>query len=339
MILSKPTWMFGAEMGSNDAGVCIGNEAVWSNYKSDESLNKRLLGMDLVRLGLERSSSAKDALDVMTSLLEKYGQGGPCSQTDETFSYFNSFIIADPKEAFVLETVDRLWAAERITSGHRNISNSYSIGTKIDLMSSNLLDEAKSAGLWDGNGKFDFSKAFGTGQEERFVIGKKLLDQLTEGSSFSETDMMKILRDEKSRICRSCDDEFPTAASQVSVLSPSDKKRPHLHFMTGTPDANYSVFKPFIFCSNVKFTHLTTSPDDDSSDRRHLLYKLHEYMYPIMRSDSDEGKKVKSSLDHLESVGIKEINQLLDSNAFDDDQDDLGSLFSDAVEAEIRFYK
>lgn len=51
MILSKPGWMWGAEMGANESGVVIGNEAVWTNDNegdSDTSV-KRLLGMDLVR--------------------------------------------------------------------------------------------------------------------------------------------------------------------------------------------------------------------------------------------------------------------------------------------------
>ena len=38
-------------MGANEAGVCIGNEAVWTNLNSDDDLTERLLGMDLLRYG------------------------------------------------------------------------------------------------------------------------------------------------------------------------------------------------------------------------------------------------------------------------------------------------
>lgn len=51
VILSKPGWMWGAEMGANECGVVVGNEAVWTNDNDgehDPSI-KRLLGMDLVR--------------------------------------------------------------------------------------------------------------------------------------------------------------------------------------------------------------------------------------------------------------------------------------------------
>ena len=102
----------------------IGNEAVW-NILSDPNhdLVSRLLGMDLLRLGLERGRSAREALSIITDLLAQYGQGGQCSDIVPDFSYHNSFLIADRAEAWVLETADTFWVAERVSSGVRNISN------------------------------------------------------------------------------------------------------------------------------------------------------------------------------------------------------------------------
>jgi hypothetical protein len=37
-----------------------------------------LIGMDLLRLGLERATSAAEAVKVITTLLEQHGQGGSC---------------------------------------------------------------------------------------------------------------------------------------------------------------------------------------------------------------------------------------------------------------------
>ncbi len=49
-VLSKPAWMWGAEMGVNAAGVAVGNEAVWDRLSDEEfDLTPRLLGMDLLR--------------------------------------------------------------------------------------------------------------------------------------------------------------------------------------------------------------------------------------------------------------------------------------------------
>ena len=49
-ILSKPAWLWGAEMGANSYGVAIGNEAVWNRLSEpDYDSVPRLLGMDLLR--------------------------------------------------------------------------------------------------------------------------------------------------------------------------------------------------------------------------------------------------------------------------------------------------
>ena len=103
VLLSQPWWMWGAEMGANEYGVVIGNEAV---YTHEPIRDTGLLGMDLLRLGLERGKTAKDSLNIITTLLETYPQGGGCAYNDPSWMYHNSFIIADPLEAYVLETAD-----------------------------------------------------------------------------------------------------------------------------------------------------------------------------------------------------------------------------------------
>jgi secernin len=68
------------------------------------------------RLGLERGQTAAEAMKVITNLLEEHGQGGRCFENDSVKGvlYHNSFIIADPTEAWVLETAERHWAAEKV---------------------------------------------------------------------------------------------------------------------------------------------------------------------------------------------------------------------------------
>ena len=129
VILSKPRWMWGAEMGANEHGVVIGNEAVWT---TEGYAGSGLLGMDLVRLGLERGSTARDALQLIVDLMAQFGQGGNCAE-HFAMNYHNSYLIADRFEAWVLETAGAYWAAEKITSGTRSISNSLSICGKGDL--------------------------------------------------------------------------------------------------------------------------------------------------------------------------------------------------------------
>jgi secernin len=230
VLLSQIDWMFGAEMGANEAGVVIGNEAVWTK-EPDRSETDSLLGMDLVRLGLERGDSARGALHVITSLLQEHGQGGPCAENDPSFTYHNSFLITDCREAYVLETAGKHWVAERVTSGVRNISNNLTIRTKFDLHSEGLHEHAKSRGLWDGSGELDFTQCFSEGGPElspysRQVMGTCLLQEHKQGALNAQA-MMDILKDHESGICMH--GSFETAASMVSELKANSSR----HWMTG----------------------------------------------------------------------------------------------------------
>jgi dipeptidase len=130
VLLSQPWWMWGAEMGANEHGVVIGNEAVFTRGAKDprdKDATSTLLGMDLVRLGLERGATAREAVAVIIDLLEEHGQGGSCSHEHPRLRYDNSFIVADPEGAIVLETAGRLWATELVTGRARSISNGLTI--------------------------------------------------------------------------------------------------------------------------------------------------------------------------------------------------------------------
>ena len=79
--------MWGAEMGANEHGVVIGNEAIFAKAKPAKT---GLTGMDLLRLALERSASADEALETITSLLGTHGQGGSGGY-GHPFYYHNSY--------------------------------------------------------------------------------------------------------------------------------------------------------------------------------------------------------------------------------------------------------
>ena len=57
LLLSKPVWMWGAEMAANEHGVVVGNEAVWTVEPEGP---EALLGMDLLRLAAERGATAAE---------------------------------------------------------------------------------------------------------------------------------------------------------------------------------------------------------------------------------------------------------------------------------------
>lgn len=241
-LLSKIDWMWGAEMGANERGVAIGNEAVWTREPAGPPA---LLGMDLVRLGLERGGTAREALEVITGLLEQFGQGGACAENDPSFTYHNSFLIADASEAWVLETAGRHWVAEKVTSAIRNISNGLTIRADFDLCSAGLKDQARRRGLYGGAGEFDFAAVFGAGPADpdpysRQACGQRLLSE--QRGRVTPNVMMTILRDHESGICMH--GPFETTASMVSRI---DGPGNAFHWFTGAPHPCRSPFRPYSF--------------------------------------------------------------------------------------------
>ena len=153
---SKPYWMWGYEMGVNEKGVMIGNEAQGSRAAETGDENE-LLGMDLLRLGLERSATAREAMAVITALLEEYGQNANASRLYDK-RYENSFFIADREEIWLLETAGRMWAAKRIEEPYA-ISNCYTI-VKPDECSEALEKYARDKGWLAADERFNFAKAY-----------------------------------------------------------------------------------------------------------------------------------------------------------------------------------
>jgi hypothetical protein len=117
---SRPWWTWGVEHGVNEAAVAMGNAAIFTTL-DPHGRPPRLVGMDLVRLALERAATATAAVDTLVELLERYGQGGSGHHGVDD-PYWSSFLVADPSEAWVVETSGTRWATERVTRT-RSISN------------------------------------------------------------------------------------------------------------------------------------------------------------------------------------------------------------------------
>ncbi len=157
VIGSRPFWLWGFEHGLNEHGVAIGNEAVLTREMLPST---GLLGMDLVRLGLERSKTAREATEIIGALIERYGQGGS-AQYDVDFRYCSGFIIADHADAYVLESSGQQWIARRVDE-RACISNRLTIDIG-SLGSPDVESYARARGWCDGEASFDFAAAYSSG--------------------------------------------------------------------------------------------------------------------------------------------------------------------------------
>lgn len=184
---SQPFWLWGFEHGVNEHGVAIGNEAIWTLAPRQAT---GLLGMDLIRLGLERGTTAHEALEVMAALLEEHGQGGSPRHNDPAAAcYDSSFILADASAAWVLETSGRDWVARRV-EGVYSISNVPSLGTDFQACSAALrarpgLNFARDLGEYDAHPQ--------TSGKTRCAQSRLLLQQ--RAGHIRVPDMMALLRD------------------------------------------------------------------------------------------------------------------------------------------------
>ncbi|MFH1139412.1 MAG: C69 family dipeptidase [Pseudomonadota bacterium] len=262
VLISRPFWMWGAEMGANERGVVIGNEAVFTKLPKEKAGG--LLGMDLLRLGLERSDSAAGAVEIMTALLEEHGQGGGCGLEDKNFCYHNSFIAADPREAWVLETAGPLWAAIRVKNAYA-ISNGLTIGEEFDLARPGLIDSARAKGFLKKGRDFNFSSCFSDPLVSwaaacRVRRGRALeLLEKHRGES-GPTLGFRVLRDHGAgpyrpnghllldRLCAHAANNLTRKAAQTtgSLVACLDQES-RVFWATGTSSPCLSVFKPIWF--------------------------------------------------------------------------------------------
>lgn len=261
VLLCRPFWLWGAEMGANEHGVVIGNEGLYA--RSAAPTEPALTGMDLQRLALERAASAAEAVWVITRLLEKYGQGGNCGHIIPSY-YHNGFMVADASEAFVLETVGREWLVQRVSSV-RAISNEYSIHESAERTSEGLSGVLREFG-WDGSAAPDFATTLADPQRShigtahtRFLRSSAMLDAAD--GALRPQDLMSILRDHDptgnvshwnprmattySLCIHAGDDKHngQTTGSMVSQLGASQS----VHWVTGTAAPCISIFKPVLF--------------------------------------------------------------------------------------------
>jgi len=286
VFLSKPFWMWGAEMGVNEHGLVIGNEAIYSKIPANKE--PTLLGMDLLRLALERAATPREALQVIVNLLEEFGQGGNCVHEGELY-YHNSFIIANADDAWVLETIGDQWAAKQINDSY-SISNCLTIEKQYDLSSENLLGFAAQKGITEKDFRLahfnDFLyTTFGKGLTRRETTLSTLQSQK---GIFSAESMAQTLRHHKNAafdsrtgfaeqdVCMHAGfGPFRITQSTASMVVHLDGNNPII-FATGTSAPCTSLFKPF-WVDSASFLNVEPVPTHQADSNS--LFWQHERLH------------------------------------------------------------
>jgi secernin len=149
---------WGYRHGLNEHRVVAGCNPIQTRLQSEGA---GLSGPDLVRIALERGTSARQARDVILDLICRHGQAGIGSEEPNS-----SFLVADLKEAFVLETSGKHWAEQEIHAV-RAVSDVCHLHQDWDRISRGLADLAISRGWWPEDGsKLDFANVVAPTERE-----------------------------------------------------------------------------------------------------------------------------------------------------------------------------
>lgn len=271
---SRIWWIFGYEMGLNEFGVAIGNEAAHTKEPKAET---GLLGMDMIRLALERSKTAYEAMHTIIDLIGEHGQGGNCANKETTgryYTYHNSYIIADPNCAWVLETAGKYWVAKKVKDVWA-ISNLPSIESDFDEAHPELISHAIEKGWCKSKKDFNYARCYtdfsfrhmGNSQiraNENLSCLKKRQGDITVEDMFAinrnhheGTVVAPRWTPNETFFHQTCLHEYPphrkarTAASMVAHLRKDMPEMLRQVYWQGFSSPCVNVFKPFYFAGQT----------------------------------------------------------------------------------------
>jgi dipeptidase len=348
VLLSKPFWMWGGEMGVNEHGLVIGNEAVYSKVSANKE--PALLGMDMLRAALERAATPRQALQVIIDLLEQFGQGGNCASHGESMYYHNSFLIANAEDAWALESVDRQWAARQIKDVY-SISNCLTIANQFDIASPGLVEIAVQKGFSKSPQQFNYAKDYSDFLFTNFGRGRirrATTTAILSGQKSSIESMMQTLRHHKDEnfdpqtasifdvdICMHAGfGPVRVSQSTASMVVYLDDRAPII-FATGTSAPCTSIFKPMWIDASLP----TLGPDPASTYDSTSLFWSHERLHRATLINYPERiKTYTSALHELERKFVQGALNLIHASA-PERADFSAQCFREAAQAEAEWLK
>lgn len=350
VILSKPFQMWGAEMGANEYGLVIGNEAVFTNVKFDKK-QVGLTGMDLLRLGLERCKKAMEAVICITDLLSEYGQNAYGGYQNKDFYYHNSFLIADHSEAFILETAGKSWAYKRV-AGIGSISNSLSI--EEDFEAIHLEKEGRTIQQIFAKTGASFSSKFSDLLYTKLgrAAGRKacttgFLEKRKNGievETFFEALRQHNLPEEKftpkkattGSICMHATGLTNPSDTTGSMVSEIRKNQANTIWLTGSSHPCMGVYLPFYFGGNVSSALFNPGAEPD----QRLWWKAKKLHLWIEKEYKKRQPEIRKELDAIQAIWLDQEKTLLQDHPFNTDlikfSNDCISEYNSWLDAKLR---
>ncbi len=320
IIISKPFQMWGAEMGVNEYGVAMGNEAVFTKipFKKD---NSGLTGMDIIRLALERTKSAKDALHYSIKLIEEYGQDACGGYENKNFYYHNSFLIIDKKEAYCLETADRFWAYKKLKDFY-NISNGLTLTDDYDDIHKDAIEYAIKKNWYKKGEHFNFAKVFSDKLYTYFSqceVRRSITKKITLKEKIDLIDCIETLQSHGENRENHLDSMNSICLHSGGILTPSETTGSMIAilreniitvWLTGTSHPCLSLYKPFFFNTNV----LAKIPEPSFEYDNSLWWKAEKIHRQLLETHQDLKKEYQKELKIIQKEFIELEKVLLNEN-------------------------
>lgn len=313
VFLSKPFQMWGAEMGVNEHGVAIGNEAVFTKIPFEKK-NNGLTGMDMIRLSLERKKTAKEALFYIIELIEQYGQDACGGYENKNFYYHNSCLIVDKKEAYCLESAGKFWAYKKLNSFY-NISNGLTLTDNYDEIHKDAINFAEEKNWYKNNQTFNFSLAF----SDRFYtyfskcqLRREITKKISLKEKINVMDCIKTLQSHGDNKDDRLDSMESICLHSGGLRSPSETTGSMIvilrdslitTWLTGTSHPCLSLYKPLFFGTDtLKYFKEPTAQKDESlwwlAEEVHR--KLLNYFPELKIEYQNELKEIQEEFINLE---------------------------------------
>jgi dipeptidase len=290
----------GYQHGVNEMGVAAGCTPVHTRLLNDSPC---LTGPDLVRFALERACTALQAVEVVTDLIGRHGQGPFVGEGEDTPD--SALLIADYREAYVLEATGRHWALASIGSV-RAVSNACFLHQDWDRISRGLSDLAIQRGWWPEDGcKLDFARAMGLpGADVAPALRRwgQATMQLEQHSGAIDAPFLRHLLHSQSDAVRSSLEmalRFETAASLIVRLGPEPASLPVAWYAYGPPPA--CIYVPVLPVAELPAAFA------DASDNGSALWRLLGTWY----DDSSEDPQTRTTV----LCRLAKLQQQIDEHA------------------------